>query len=214
MVLLVGEVIIEEAVTENTFVPVKGKLQKIKISREAGSDTVLYPSTSATVGPKSWGILQIIDGGVIGWALAMTLQDGSTVDIQFPYPDPSGLPGSSIGGPDVPIRPVVRIHNGAVYNGLSDEALLSANYVLVGGPQHSTPPAKPGKETGVLLNASIISFTIRLDTGGVNWFPESTIDVPEGLPIVVIGDHSAPSLAVMMEVGPAHIVKLSTDIPA
>jgi hypothetical protein len=196
-----------------TFVDVDGPLLEITFKQE-GKDVTLRPTITKTVGPYAWGIFQPIDGGVIGYSLEITEQDGTSVDIPFARFNPT--PPGGLGAADPPNFPLPTIYvkNGAVYNGLSG-GFLSFAYTLIGGPIHVTDAVLPGKETGpVPFTGWIQRFRINLEGGEPqNWFPERGAVVQDGYPIAVLGNPTKPFLAVFREVGPALIIALSKDIP-
>jgi len=91
--------------------------------------------------------------------------------------------------------------------------LLSVTYQLLGGRALTTPPVPPGEATGA-LSAEILSFQIRSTANTVTWLPVKNVVMEPGMSMVVIGDYSAPSLAIMIPVGPVQIVGLTKNLPA
>jgi hypothetical protein len=191
----------------HTFTRVEGTCFNVTITPEAGSAEDFPAESMLSVGPNAWGILQPIDGGVIGYGLAM-IDNGQDVNVMFknPQPLPPGVVGST---PPAATTFSIFIRDGSVNNGLSDESLLSVTYQLIGGPTHTTPPVPTGKETGDLLSAELLSFQLRSIASPVSWYPTENVEMQQGMSLVVFGDYSAPSLAIMVEVGPVKIVKLA-----
>jgi len=101
----------------------------------------------------------------------------------------------------------VFLDQGVIYNNL-DSGFLSVD-VLPSSPAKITPPpVGKGENTGEVFTGSIISFVIRTDKIIAKWAPEKTVGTSKGLPIVVLGKPSAPTLAVVRLLGPPEFVKL------
>ena len=203
-------------ISPHAFTRVTGTCRQVSIAPEAGQFKDYPANSRVTVGPNAWGILQPNDGGQHGVELAMT-QNGKDINATFINPDPQKFhgPGPVIvptNGP-IPLFPVVTISNGSVNNGLTDECLLNVTYRSADVPPQMTPPVPIGQQTGPLLTAEIIDFQIRSTDSPVTWFPVGRVTMEPGMSLVVIGDSSAPSLAIMVPVGPVEIMALTTDIP-
>jgi len=195
------------------FVEVDGPLLEITI-KQGGKDVTLRAAFTKTVDRDSWGIFQPIDGGVIGYSLEITEQDGTSVNIPFGPINPR--PPGGLGAAEPPAFPLQTIYvkNGAVSNGLSGGFLGFGYSLIPDGPIHETDRVLPGKETGpVPFTGWIVYFIIALEGGEPQkWFPEVSAVVEDGYPVVVIGNPTTPSVAIFREVGPAQIIALSKDI--
>jgi hypothetical protein len=208
-----GDEVTVVVLNNHTFTRVEGTCFKVTITPEAGTPKEFPVDSMLEVGPNAWGILQPIDGGVIGYGLQMT-QNGTDMNAMFIQPQP--LPPGTVGPSLLPPFPThtVLIRNGSVNNGLSDESLLSVTYQLLGGRALTTTPVPTGEETGPLLSAEILSFQFRSTASPVSWLPLENVVMEQGMSLVVIGDSSAPSLAIMIPVGPVKIVELTKNLPA
>ena len=191
-----------------TFTRVEGVAFSVTIVPEAGQPRDFPVDGYYNVGPNAWGILQPVDGG-ISYALQMT-QNGKDIAATFknPTPTPSGAAPTTL-----PPTPSVLIRDGSVNNGVSDESLLNVTYQLIGGPTHNTPPVPTGQETATNFSARIIQFQLRLTANAVSWYPVENVVMDKGMSLVVVGDYSAPSLAIMVPTGPVKMVALTKVIP-
>ena len=193
----------------HTFTRVEGTCFNVTITPEAGEPQDFPAQSMLSVGPNAWGILQPVDGGVIGYGLAM-IENGQDVNVMFlnTKPPQPGAVGSTV-DPSAATTFTVSISNGTVNNGLSDESLLSVTYQLIGDRALTTPPVPTGNATGGVLSAQILSFQLRSTASAISWYPTENVEMQQGMSLVVIGDSSAPSLAIMVEVGPVKIVNLA-----
>ena len=199
-----------------TFTPVSGVTFGVTVTSEDGSSKYYPIDTIFSAGPNAWGILQPIDGGLLGISLAMTTASGQDIEAMFinPQPLPPGIVGSTAtttAGGIIPSSPTVFIKQGSVNNGVSDTSLLSVTYQLLGGRAIETTPVPTGKETGPILTAELINFQLRSSptAAPVTWFASQDVVMQPEMSLVVIGDYTALQLAIMVPVGPVKFVTLN-----
>jgi hypothetical protein len=161
----------------------------------------IVPALSDEVGPDAYTVLQ--PGGS---------PEGYGLDIVQPGVPQKIIPFLNTIDQDKAeeIEHTIGISNGAVYNGLSTaDATLSVRYHN-GGLIITTPFVKSGNETGGLLTGTILAFDITLEETPLitKWAPKESAVGSPGLPIVVIGESDAPSIAIFRPVGYADIIQL------
>jgi len=204
-----GGVFTTVTLNSDTFTRVSGTCFSVTISREAGEPKDYPVNSILEVGPNAWGILQPIDGGLLGIGLALE-QNGQDINATFINPTPlqPGTLGATLTDP-FPTQ-IVSIRNGGVNNGVSDMSLVSALYILLGGRVLATPPVPAGQQSGPLLTANIDGFDLSL-TGSptVRWSPVENVVMEPGMSLVVTGTYAQPALAIMVPVGPVKIVALT-----
>lgn len=175
---------------------------KITIGSEA--EITIHPETDLTSPAFSWGVLQPPpQGGHVVYSLEV-MQDGVSQVVLFTAINAGE---QKLGGPG-PALLAVSVENSAVYNDLS-LGILNVGYrqpgVIV---ETTTPPVGRGDDTGGLITGAILHFDIRVADVPQIWLPSSDVTVENGLPVVVFGEPTAPSLAIFKKHGAAEIVSL------
>jgi hypothetical protein len=168
-----------------------------------GQEIIIHPETDLTSEPFSWGVLQPPPQGAHVVYSLEVLQDGVSQVVLFTAVNA----GEEKLGPGPAIR-TVNVQNSGVYNDLS-LGILNLGYRPPGViPQTITTPVGRGGDTGGLITGDIIQFDIRVADVPQVWFPSTNVTVGKGLPVIVFGEPTAPSLAIIKEHGTAEIVSL------
>ena len=172
-------------------------------------------SASQTFGPDSWGILQPVDGGVIGYELAMASPSGGPLGVLFK--NPTRLPPGWVGSNDpLPTRspatkapPAVTIVNRGIWSGVSDSSALEVAYKyeavswtteLASSGQQSIPPVG-GEGPDHLLTATLSTFIFKTTPEtSTYWGVSEPVHMEPNMSLVVIGSFSAASLAIMVPI--------------
>jgi hypothetical protein len=209
-VFRVGTGTTEVQLSSNTFTQVGGdpiggpELIAFNISFGDQTEMTVHPQADFTSGPYSWAVLQTPShtGGQTVFDLQV-MQDGTENVVLF-----SGVVAAnqdSIIPPPI-IHPTITIDDGAVYNdlrlGILNVTYTTGNVVVV------TSPVGRGNDTGGLLTGYIDHFDIRVTDVVQKWYPARIVKGEKGLPLVVFGEPTAPSLAIIQGSGPAEIVSL------
>lgn len=180
------------------------QLVAFKITLSEQTEIIIHPETDLTSGAFSWGVLQTPSpqGGHLVYSLEV-MQDGVSQVVLFTAINA----GEEKLGPG-PALLTVSVQNSAVYNDLS-LGILNVGYRPPGViKQTITSPVGRGGDTGGLITGDIIQFDIRVADVPQVWFPSTNVTVGNGLPVVVFGEPTAPSLAIIKEHGAADIVSL------
>jgi len=183
------------------------------------NSTNFPPTQSVTFGPNSWGIVQPIDGGFIGYGLSMTPPGGPTSAL-FKNPNhPSGVGAPEPAAKAAATATGVSIVNGGIWNGLYDASLLMA-YVEVGGKTFTTskvpsghqalpPPQSQGPTPpDGLITGTIVQIDLNLAPDTTSWIPAEPFKMEEDMSLVVTGDFSQPMLTIMVHIGPLKTIPL------